>query len=174
MSTFWPSDLEVKDTHSPMEILQEALRDWETNTDGLMTLVLQPTKSTYGDEMIIVHAKYVPSNRTASLFSVLHRPSNPYPVTILPRDDELPDYLKKTYRKPGPFSRVVPIVVEGRTVTNDWVADTPLEFRAKLEKAFNLSVVKSEVLNLAREVPAAETDHEDDAAPHEPPDTEED
>ena len=170
MSTFWPSDLELNDIQSPMDILEEALREWESRSNGMMTLVLQSAESTHGDEMIIVHAKHLPSNRTAALFSVVYRPSNPYPATIQPRDDELPKYLRKTYRAPGRLPEVVSTTI-GHTVTNEWVSETPLEFRVNLRKVFNLSVVKSEVLNLAREVPASETDHEDEAAPHEPPDT---
>lgn len=36
----------------------------------------------------------------------------------------------------------------GQPVLNPWVCDTPAEFRKKLEEAFNLSVIKTKILNL--------------------------
>lgn len=172
MTNFWPSGIELNDTQSPKEILHEAQRDWESDSNGLMTLVLQPTKSESGNDMIIVHAKHSPSNRTASLFSVVYRPANPYPATIQPKDDELPNFLKKSYYEPGfdpmrSFGLMKPanlLKIEGRTVTNEWVSDTPSEFRAKLKEVFNLGIVKSEVLNLTCEVPAPDVDEENDSS----------
>jgi hypothetical protein len=38
---------------------------------------------------------------------------------------------------------------QGGTVENNWVADTPSEFRDTLREAFNLGIVKSEVLSIA-------------------------
>lgn len=35
-----------------------------------------------------------------------------------------------------------------QVVNNKWVADTPSEFRERLEEVFNLGVVKSAILNL--------------------------
>ena len=154
MTSFWPDGIQLSDLQSPMEILQEAQREWKLTSNGIMDLVLQPAKSTSGNDMVFVHAKHLPSNRTASLFAVVYRPANPYPVTIQPRDDELPDVLKKTYYKPGvdpfrTFTSISVIKTDGRTVTNHWVSDTPSEFRTKLHEVFNLGIVKSELLNLA-------------------------
>ena len=69
MSSFWPKGVEITDTQSPREILSTAQEDWQTKSDGVMELILQDTQSESGNSMIIVHAKYVPSNRTATLFS---------------------------------------------------------------------------------------------------------
>lgn len=169
MPDFWPRGLELNDTQSPMEVLQEAQRDWESNSNRLMTLVLQSAKSQSGNDMTIVHAKHLPSNRTASLFAVVYRPANPYPATIQPKGDELPDLLKKSYYQPGsdPFgSSVIPrglLKTEGRTVTNQWVSDTPSEFREKLMEVFNLGIIKSEVLNLTCRASAPDVDEEDNS-----------
>jgi hypothetical protein len=97
--------------------------------------------------MLIVHAKHVPSNRTVTLFSVVHRPGAPYPAKIQPRDDELPDILKKSYYRPG-IADLAMIKTSGQHVTNQWVCDTPAEFRSEVQKVFNLGVIKSEVLSL--------------------------
>ncbi|XCN72601.1 MAG: hypothetical protein Q3M24_20275 [Candidatus Electrothrix aestuarii] len=151
MSSFWPEGLSVSDTQSPYEILESAKEEWETASDGVLTLVLQESEPKDGIETITVHAKHIPSNRTSTLFSVAHRQKEFYPITIQPREkEELPDILKKSYYQPGAGigGVVLATIREGKTVTNKWVSDTPSEFRQKLAEAFNLSVVKSAVLNL--------------------------
>ena len=151
MSKYFPVGLKLDDRQTPMEILQDAQSDWEAESDGLVTLILQTAKSKSDDDMILVHAKHVPSNRTVSLFSLVYRPGNPYPVRIQPKDDELPKFLRKSYHEPG-FANALGIAaaanIQGRTVTNEWVSETPSEFRNKLSEVFNLGIVKSEVLNL--------------------------
>lgn len=168
MSKYFPVGLKLDDTQTPMEILQDARIDWETESNGLVTLILQTAKSKGDDDMILVHAKHVPSNRTVSLFSLVYRPGNPYPVRIQTKDDELPKFLRKSYYEPG-FAGVLGIAaaasVQGRTVTNEWVSETPSEFRNKLSEVFNLGIVKSEVLNL---VAGSATAGSKDAAPDEP------
>lgn len=126
----------------------------------MMDLVLQDSESESGNPMIVVHAKHVTGNRTATLFSVTHRPKHPYPVAIQLIEEDLPRFLKKSYYKPGskgPLDnrRDVYDVTStlfgkpGHTVSNEWVADTPSEFRKKLANAFNSGAIKSEILNLA-------------------------
>lgn len=148
MSKFWPSDIKISDTQSPKEILKVAQEDWSTSSDGVMELVLQDATSEAGNAMIIIYAKHVPTNRTSTLLSVVHRPNNPYPVTIQPTVEDLPDFLKKSYNQPG-LQNFEGIIPTGRTVSNEWVSDTPSEFRDKLAKAFNLGAIKSKILNLA-------------------------
>ena len=166
MSRYWPDGLELSDTDSPMEILRNAQDDWETSGGGVLALVLQETQSQSGYEMIVVHAKHVTSNRTASLFSVLSRKDNPYPVRLQPKEDELPKLFRQSYKttKSNPFAALTQLKEE-KWVTNEWVADTPGEFRIKLEEAFNLGNIKSEILNLISvagdlEAPAEEEDDE--------------
>lgn len=153
MSNFWPEGIELSDTQSPKEILQSAQVEWQTGSDGVMELVLQDAKSKSGNSMIIVHAKHIMSNRTATLFSIVCRPNHPYPVMIQPKDEDLPDFLKKSYYEPG-LSGLANINTslfgtQGKKISNEWVADTPPEFRKKLADAFNLGIIKSEILNLA-------------------------
>jgi hypothetical protein len=164
MSTFWPEGIELRDTQSPREILETAQDDWRKNSDGALGLVFQDAKSESGHSIIIVHAKHVPSNRTVTLFSIVHRPNCPYPATIQPEDEKLPQFLKKTYLKSGSSSfadhlghlgSAVPRKADllrsldlERMVENPWVSDTPSEFREKLAKAFNLGSIKSILLNL--------------------------
>jgi hypothetical protein len=166
MSNFWPKGIEISDTQSPMQILETAQEEWVNNSNGVMTLRLQGTKSESGNDMIIVHAKHVPSNRTITLFSVIYRPNTPYPATIQPKEDELPNYLKKSYY-PNTFSerqsrlkeemrkvsiietsKLAEVYREEQKVNNIWVSDDPSEFREKLEKVFNLGIVKADILNL--------------------------
>jgi hypothetical protein len=97
MSSFWPDGLEISDIQSPRDILNTANEEWQKNSDGILELVLQDAKSKSENSMIIVHAKHVVNNRTAQLFSIVHQPGKPYPVTIQPEKEELPDFLKKSY-----------------------------------------------------------------------------
>jgi hypothetical protein len=149
MSNFWPKGIEISDTQSPKQILEAARNDWDENSNGNMTLILQEAESNSGNEMIIVHAKHVPGNRTTTLFSVISRPNAPYPATIQPKEDVLPNALKKTYYKPGVLDGLESkVITAGQKITNQWVSDSPSEFRTNLEQAFNLSFVKSAILNL--------------------------
>ncbi|TWU59729.1 hypothetical protein Poly51_00010 [Rubripirellula tenax] len=149
MNQFWPYDLNLDDTSSPHEILCDAKEEWAEQSGGLLDLVIQEAESTSGHDMLIVHAKHVPSNRTVTLFSVVHRSDTPYPARIQPRDDELPDLFKKSYYRPGIGDMSAALGgVAGRQVENKWVCDTPAEFRSKLSKVFDLGVLKSEVLSL--------------------------
>ena len=152
MGDFWPSGLELKDAASPMQILQSAAAEWDARSEGKLLLLLSSAKSDNGNEMILVHAKYVPKKRTATLFEVVHRPGAPYPVTIQPKGADLPNFLRKAYKQ-LPVTSMVNIArlmdgTTGATITNEWVADTPSEFRGKLTEVFNLGTTKGEILNL--------------------------
>ena len=113
-------------------------------------MVIQEAETTNGNHMLVVHVKHVPSNRTVTLFSVVHRSTAPYRAKIQPRDNELPDILKKSYYQPDLVARMAPGIgtLTGQKVTNKWVCDTPSEFRSTLRDVFNLGILKSEVLSL--------------------------
>ena len=155
---FWPQDIQLSDTQSPLEILAAAQEEWRISRDGVMELVLQRTISKSGNFVIIAHAKHVLSDRTATLFSVVYRPGYPYPVTIQPEEEDLPTFLKKSYYELAKSPLVemketialIPTLDEpGKRFLNQWVSDTPPEFRKKLAEVFNLGIVKSVILHLA-------------------------
>ena len=165
MSAFWLKGIEISDTQSPMQILETARKDWEKNSGGVLTLLLQDAKSESGNDMIIIHAKHVPSDRIIKLFSVIYRPTSHYPATIQPKKEDLPNFLKKSYYQPNTtltarslgkleaevakqYRRSAEILSEGQQVINTWVSENPSEFREKLEQVFNLGIVKSDILNL--------------------------
>lgn len=149
MTTFWPSDLNIEDTSSPLDILDEAKQEWLVNSNQLLTLVVQPTVSASGDQRLIVHAKHIPSNRTTTIFVVIHRVGSAYPARIVPRSADLPQVLKKTYYQRGITDIGVGFgSLAGRTVQNELVCDTPGEFRTNLNKVFNLGSLKSEIISL--------------------------
>jgi len=162
MSNFWPSDLDISDTQSPKEILKVAQQDWNTKSGGMMELVLQDTKSETGNFMIIAHAKHVASNRTVTLFSILHRLGKPYPVTIQQKHEKLPDVLKKSYYKSSSLSAIGDFarMKEPELILNEWVAETPAEFRTKLDKTFQLGTIKSSILNLMSDTSVRESEEE--------------
>ena len=164
MSNFWPSGLDLSDTQSPKEILKVAQEDWHQNSGGIMELVLQDATSTTGNIMIVVHAKHVASNRTSTLFSIVHRPdNNPYPVSIQLEKDNLPDSLRKTYSRSGYLESAALIMASVSTINNPWVSDTPSEFRKKLAEAFNGGSVKGIIVNLTLDASNdTSEDHQED------------
>ncbi|MCI5164332.1 MAG: hypothetical protein D3917_20450 [Candidatus Electrothrix sp. AX5] len=185
MSSFWPEGLSISDIqspYSPYSILENAREEWETISDGVLTLVLQSSESEDSNAIITVHAKHIPTNRTAALFSIIHRLKEPYPVTIRPRNENIPNFLKKSYQlsRTSAGSAVTKVVAEleainnpmsikktQELITNKWVSDTPSEFRKKLADAFNLSVIKSAVLNLTSSVSSESQSEDDDNAAQE-------
>lgn len=147
MSNFWPKGIKVSDIQSPMQILETAQKDWDKNSGGILALLLQKAKSESGNNIIIVHAKHVPDNRTITLFSVIYRPNAPYPASIEPKEDDLPNCLKKTYETTSSLNSALSNLT-GQKINNTWVSNEPSEFRTKLEEVFNLGIVKSEILSL--------------------------
>lgn len=90
--SFWPEGISVENTSSPMEILEQAREEWETKSDGLLTLVLK--KEVAADSFKInVHAKNTVSGLTSELFDVGLHEENGYPAflggpLVSPRDFE--------------------------------------------------------------------------------------
>lgn len=148
MTDFWPAGIELDDTETPMQILESARETWLERSAGELSLALQDTETTDGDRMIVVHAQHVESKRTVTLFSVIHRPEAPYPAKIQPRDDALPDFLRKHYYKPGIGDIAANFSSTGKMIENQWVCETPVEFRRELKGVFNLGMLKAEILSL--------------------------
>lgn len=154
MTDFWPKDLEISQNgRSPEAILQDAQRDFETKSQGLVELALHPSVSTRGNTYTQVYARHNPSGRTSTLFAVVHRPEKPYPVRLQPNDQDLPDGFRKKYTRY--FDETFKIAAsmrfgpEPETVENPWVATSPNEFQRLLRRIFNTEFVKSEIVNLA-------------------------
>ena len=154
MSKFFPKGISTQDTKSPAFILREAKAQWERETGKVLTLDLETRIDTPPLAVVFVRAVHCESERSALLFRVAHREGVPYPATIEREEEDLPIALRKTYYRPG-ISGIAAMVsaagygqTEGRTIKNDWVAETPSEFRELLERAFNLGYVKGAVINL--------------------------
>jgi len=153
MSEYWPADIDLKDTANPLEILEEAAKAWTKATSGTVELLIQTATSKSKYDLLQVHGKHVPSGRTVSLFSVVHRPHDPYPARIQLDDEGLPDFFKKVYYEPGrtAFASAISALsekTERQKVTSEWVCDVPSEFRSKLRDALNDGAVKTKILNL--------------------------
>jgi hypothetical protein len=192
MSSFWPDGIEISDLQSPRDILKTAQEEWQTASNGLLELVLQNAKSESGNSMIIVHAKNVATKRTAILFSIVHQPKKPYPLTIQLEKENLPTFLKKSYyTKDSQFPIGLQAVLgydpiqqfnarpnqfinrtsrlDVKPVVNKWVSDTPSEFRKKLSEAFNLGIVKREILNLTATNSSTANNNKEDSIDHQDP-----
>ena len=160
---FFPDDIELSEIFSPSEILEDAKRDWDAHSNGILLLQISQALVESEEELVLdVYVIHSPSKRMAKVLSVAHRPNHPYPIEIRPESFNIPKYLKKSYktqtrRSPSPLfsiadqmraiERALPEVVT-QTITNEWVCDTPSEFKEKLENAFNLGSVKSTIHNI--------------------------
>lgn len=155
MSSFWPSDLDVSDISSPLEILELANQEWKEKSSGELNLLIQEAEPVENIQTFYVYAKHGPSSQTAVLFSVLYRLNIPYPARIIPRETVLPNALKKSYYSPGLDTALkmntaasLAANLKGKQVINERVCETPAEFRSELKKVFNLGSVKSEIVSL--------------------------
>ena len=153
MSNFWPLDLNLTDCVTPRDILSEAQNEWGREGKGIFELVFRNTKSETGNELVIVYAQHRQSRKTAKLFQVLHRPDKPFPVTIQPEIEALPEVFQREYKKTvsSGFSSIAHLMNPQEriiNVTNDWVATTPAEFRENLSRAFQSDSVRSQLLNM--------------------------
>lgn len=173
--SFFPDGIEFSDIRSPLQILEEAREDWRTQTSGLLDLHISDggleEETTFLWEVYVIHT---PTKRMAKLLSVAHRPDAAYPADIRPVSFDIPRYLKKSYtvqrRRSAPsllsntsYLRELrefgsEFITE--TVTNEWVCDTPAEFRKKLQTALTLGTVKSVINSLI----AGSGRHEDDVS----------
>lgn len=144
MFNFWPEGFEISDTQSPIEILEEAKREWLDRSKGQISLAIRNVVTDEGYERYLVYAHHVPSNRVASLFTVVSRNECPYPARLQPKIAELPRFFLKEYWD-GPDHDDFR---ESCWIKNEWVADSPSEFREHLKSILNLSHIKSELLNL--------------------------
>jgi len=170
MSSYWPSDLDVRDMSSPLQILEQARQEWTEESSGVLSLLVQKAETIDNMHKVYIYAKHEPSGQTVILFSVYYRLETPYPAKILPRENELPNSLKKSYYSPGLESAfsistaaALAASMKGKRVTNERVCDSPAEFRSELEDVFNLGSVKSEVISLvSNNSPSAELASEPD------------
>jgi hypothetical protein len=147
VSTFWPDQLNLDDNSPPAEILASAQDEWQTASGGVLGLIVQEGENDDGNIVITVYAKHNHSGRTATLFCVVHRKGKPYPVTIDSTEDKLPSYLMRSYR-PFSIANIMAANQVNNEIHNEWVSNTPNEFRVKLKKMFNREAVRSELLNL--------------------------
>jgi len=154
MSDYWPDDLDLTDTRSPLEILESVRKELIAMSGNRLTLDFAGTETSDNRVSMPVYAREVSSRRTATLFEVTHLRGLSYPVRIIPVTEELPDFLRKEYWEPksGRSSDLSPILQSmvgvGMKVTNEWVCDTPAEFSDKIQKMLKRSEVKRAILGL--------------------------
>jgi len=171
MPSFWPSGLELSDTATPMSILLAAGEEWKTTSEGLLELIMQTGETESGNDIILVHAMHTPSNRTASLLSVVMRSGLAYPARLQPNEEDLPNFFKKSYSRPANPVGITAIQNILNTIPtfeeNKWVAETPSDFRRQLADAFNLGGTKSIILNLVASQEYSEENCESATLSHE-------
>ena len=154
MSEYWPDDLDLTDTRSPLEILESVRQELIAMSGHRLTLDVIGTETGDGRVSIPVYAREMSAFRAAMLLEVTHRAGFHYPARIIPVTEELPDFLKKEYWKPGavrdfglsPALRSMEVF--GTQVTNEWVCDTPTEFSDKLQQVLKRAEVKRALLGL--------------------------
>jgi len=151
MNKFWPKDLDLSDCSSPEEILLEAKGDWERGSNGLLALQVQAHEIRFRQRETEIIAEKTSNKNRIALFSIIQVPNEAYPVTISFPENRLPHLLRDTIFEEGLADREETLSnddIHGKMVENEWLSITPLQFRTKLSKAFNSSVIKSRLQNL--------------------------
>lgn len=158
MPSYWPDGIDLLDSATPLEILHEAQQEWENQSGGVLVLLIQEQETEAREQCYVVHVQHVPSNRTVTLFSVLHRADLPYPACIQPIHAELPANLVKSRSVIARQAEFISATATAagrslskdveQTIENKWVCDTPGEFRRKLQEVLSLGGVKAEVQSL--------------------------
>lgn len=160
--SFFPSDLEIINAQSPLDILSEAKDEWDAKGQGVVTLLVDEGRSTlrsHGDidvTLIRVYALHIPTERVESLLTVIHVSGKPYPARINPEKEDIPAYLRKERFVPAKKAGLMPPsilqsiseAIPAHTVTEEWVCESPEEFRRQLAKALTLGHVKSAITNI--------------------------
>ncbi len=147
IADLWPDDIKADDVISPEEILDHQARLLEQRTNGLLTADV--VKHTAEDRVVIgFDVQSVRSGNRVRLFSAEHRVDFEYPIAMSP-PAELPAFLKAEVYEPGIGDMVTAASrFHGRSVTNPWVASSPIEFQKKVQDMFAQSSVKAAVLSL--------------------------
>ncbi len=171
---FFPSDLEITNLQSPLDILSEAKLEWDSKGQGIISLLVDEGRSTSGSDstsvIIHVYALHIPSQRLARLLTIFHVTEKPYPARINPEKEDIPDYLRK--ERIGASSRSSLAAIESfrvsmsqNTSVDEWVCESPDEFRRQLVKALNRGSVKAAVTNI---VTVSSVDDETSEIPAQP------
>lgn len=162
---FWPEGLSIKDMRSPRQIILEANEDWVSKSEGVLTLGLEEAVTdNSGNSSMNVFANNTTNHNTIVLFKIHQRVNLTYPVAIQLREEDLPNHLKKSYYSHsvksafGQAGAISQMFGEGQLIKNEWVSDTPTEFRKHLEKALNTSYVKRAILSLFSDEISATSD----------------
>ena len=157
--SFFPSNLEIVNVQSPLDILSEAKDEWDAEGQGVITLLVDDGRSTKSDVVyafIRVYALHIPTERVENLLTVVHVCDKPYPARIELEKEDTPAYLRKERyvpaRKAGLMNsdifQALNKTIPAHTVYEEWVCQSPDEFRKQLAKALTRGSVKSAITNI--------------------------
>jgi len=156
MRDLWPDDIKSEDVISPEEILKHQARRLEERTGALLVGHVVRRE---GDDRVVIgfEAEAPRADSRVRLFEVHHRLQFEYPASILPPDEDLPDFLRDRVYRPtmseamtavGRIGSSVLGAGSGEWVENEWVASSPREFSEKVENVLRRPAVKGIVLSL--------------------------
>ena len=157
--SFFPHDLEIANVQSPLDILSEAKNEWDTEGQGVITLLVDEGRSTESDivyALIRVYAQHIPTERIENLLTVIHVCDKPYPARINLAKEDIPSVLRKERLVPvknaglmaAGLLQTLSEAIPAHTVSEEWVCQSPGEFRKQLAKALTRGSVKSAITNI--------------------------
>lgn len=174
--SFFPHDLEIVNVQSPLDILSEAKNEWDAEGQGVIKLLVVEGRSTIPATTpdivyacIRVYAQHIPTERIEHLLTVIHVCDKPYPARIELVKEDIPANLRKERfvpaRSGGLLSsdlfKTLNEAAPAHTVSEEWVCQSPGEFRKQLAKALTRGSVKSAITNII----AASTKETDPSSP---------
>jgi hypothetical protein len=152
----WPDELRTTEVLSPKEILTGQTAALEAKTNGLLKASIDEKAAE--DRRILRFVVSSPRvDQKLVLFEVHLYRDLEYPAAIIPPDLKLPNFLKREYYEPGmkditnaigasTFRTV--LESEGQWVKNNQVADSPAEFKHRLQELFSSPAVKSLLISM--------------------------
>jgi len=164
MPDLLPDDVlaETNDVPDPMELLEFQAERLKERTQGRLEVELPVTTS---DDRHVIRfvAVVVSHDYRSTIFEVHYRPGLLLPASFVP-PEPFPAFLREKYTIPAMNSVISNVMSASRvlntprTVQNPWVANTPVEFRDKLQELLSSQEVKAQLaalLSMARRPPNA-------------------
>lgn len=155
----WPDDLQFDDVISPEEILELQAKRLTERSNGIL---VGHVERLAGTERVVLgfEVESPREEKRVRLFKAEHRKDFEYPVALQDPNADLPEFLCKRKYRPGDVEPYDDYFAgnddddypappnAGAWYDDEWVADTPTEFSAKVEKLLAQSNLKGLLLSM--------------------------
>ena len=128
MTSFWPEGLNIEDTRSPLEILEQAVDDWKKGGKGIIRLHVDSKQTEDGLEAHVATVVHVASSLASeALLQIENHPRKDYPAnalnmnwqkTLIRTPKEFSDWLKEVLNSRDAGAIIINHIIACNKVTN--------------------------------------------------------